>query len=66
MTAAGDMIVTVGLRIEPDAIFTVAQAARLVSLHAVTLRKKLRLGIIKGSRRAGDWRIRGSELLKLA
>ena len=52
--------------IDPGAIYTAKEAARLISLHIDTLREKLRLGIVKGSRKLGDWRIKGSELLKLA
>jgi hypothetical protein len=53
-------------RIEPEAIYRVAEAARLVGLHPDTLRKRLQVGATRGSRRAGDWRVRGAELLKLA
>lgn len=53
-------------RIEADAIYTAGEAARLTSMHIDTIRVRLRQGVIKGSRRAGDWRIRGAELLKLA
>lgn len=53
--------------IAPDAIYTVAEAAELLSLHPVTLRRKLRIRLVNGKRRgAGHWRIRCAELLKLA
>lgn len=52
--------------IDATALYTVEQAASLLSLHPVTLRKKLRCGLIPGKRRVGRWRIRGSELLNLA
>ena len=35
------------------------------SLPSSSVRKRVRLGLIKGSRRCGDWRIKGSDLLKL-
>ena len=66
MSASDSLTVTIGVRIESDAIFTVAQACKAVSVHPETLRRKLRQGIIKGKRILGDWRIKGSELLKLA
>ena len=50
--------------IEPTAIYTAPEAARLVGLHVETLTKKLRFGVIKGSRRIGTWRVRGSELIR--
>jgi hypothetical protein len=53
-------------RVEPDAIYSVKTAALLLDLHEVTLRKKLRAGIVRGSRKLGDWRVRGAELLRLA
>jgi excisionase family DNA binding protein len=52
-------------RIEPDAIYTVNEAATLISIHPETVTKKLRQGAIAGKRRLGRWRIRGAELLKL-
>lgn len=52
--------------IEPDAVYTAPEAARLVGLHVESMTKKLRLGIIKGSRRIGTWRVRGSELIRAA
>ena len=52
--------------IQPNQIYTVDQAATLLSMHPVTIRDKLRVGIIRGSRRIGRWRIIGSELLRLA
>lgn len=53
--------------VQPDAIYTVEDAARLVGYHVVTLRNKLRAGTVQGRRRrGGQWRIVGRELLKLA
>lgn len=52
--------------INPGAIYKISEAAPLVSMHPETMRQKLRLGVIGGSRRSGDWRIKGSELLKMA
>jgi len=52
--------------IEPMAIYSIRTAAWLLEMHPDTLRKRVRLGLIKASRRCGDWRIRGSELLRLA
>lgn len=54
--------------IEPNAVYSPEEAARLVPISAYVIRRKLRARIIKGSgggygRR---WMIRGSELLKLA
>jgi len=50
--------------IVPDAIYSVGTATEVVPLAAKTIRKYLRAGVIKGKGR--PWRIRGSELLKLA
>jgi predicted transcriptional regulator of viral defense system len=50
--------------IEPNAIYSVRQAAEITPVSAFTLRKYLRLGVLKGKGR--PYRIRGSELLKLA
>lgn len=52
--------------IHPDAVYTAPEAARLVGLHVESMTKKLRLGVIKGSRRIGTWRVRGSELIRAA
>ncbi len=52
--------------IDASALYTVEQAASLLCIHPVTLRKKLRCGLIPGKRRVGQWRMRGSELLNLA
>ena len=61
------VLVNGGGRIDPDAIYTVAQAAVLASMHPETLREKLRARILNGKRKGGgSYRIRGSELLKLA
>jgi len=61
------MSITAATRaIEPAAIYTAPEAARLVGLHAESMTKKLRLGVIKGSRRIGTWRVRGSELIRAA
>jgi len=60
------LIASPGVRaIDTNAIYTAEQASDLASLHPDTLRKKLRCGIITGERKAGSWRIRGAELLKL-
>jgi hypothetical protein len=66
MNADASITVTVGVRIEPDALFTLRDASKLAHLHPVTLRRKLRQGVVKGSNKAGKWLIRGAELLKLA
>jgi predicted transcriptional regulator of viral defense system len=50
--------------IEPNGIYSVAEAAQLTPLARKTLRKYLRLGKLKGKGR--PYRIKGSELLKLA
>lgn len=52
--------------IEANAIYSVRSAAFLLEMHPDTVRKRVRLGLIKGSRKCGDWRIKGSELLRLA
>lgn len=52
--------------IEANAIYSIKTAAWLLEMHPVTLRKRVKLGLIKGSRKCGDWRIKGSELLRLA
>ena len=53
--------------IDPNGIYSTEEAARLVNYHVVTIREKLRDGVIQGRRRhGGTWRVRGSELLKLA
>ena len=52
--------------IEATAIYTVAEAARLISMHPDSFRKMLKNGSIRGSKRLGDWRVKGAELLKLA
>lgn len=50
--------------IEPNGIYSTDEAATLVKLSVRTLREKLRIGIISGKGR--PYRIKGSELLKLA
>jgi len=52
--------------IEPTAIYTVREAAVLVSLAPKTMQRKIASGVINASRRMGTWRVRGSELLKTA
>lgn len=53
--------------IQPSALYRVPEAARLVGYHPATLRAKLREGAILGKRRrGGNWRVLGSELLRLA
>jgi len=52
--------------IEPTAIYSVKECAYLTATHPDTFRKKLQRRIVKGSRLLGDWRVRGSELLRLA
>lgn len=49
--------------IEPTALYTARDAARLLSVHPVTMRRLLRTGIVRGVKRAG-WRISGAELLR--
>lgn len=50
-----------------DALYTVPEAATLLSMHPKTLRRKLSYGVLSGKRRGGGhWRIRGTELLRLA
>lgn len=50
-----------------DALYTVVEAAAVLSMHPKTLRRKLGCGVVTGRRRGGGhWRIRGAELLKLA
>lgn len=56
---------TTSKRIESDAIYSVKTASDLLEIHEVTLRKKLRAGVVRGSRRLGDWRMRGADLLSL-
>jgi len=52
--------------IEPAAVYTAPEAARLISVHPKTMQQMLRDGIVKGSRKLRTWRVRGSELLKAA
>lgn len=52
-------------RIESDALYSVKTASRLLEVHEATLRTKLRAGVVRGTRRLGDWRMRGSDLLAL-
>lgn len=52
--------------IESNAIYSVREAAFLLSLAPKVMREKLVKGQIKGSRALGNWRVRGSELLKFA
>ena len=50
-----------------DAIYTVPEAAVILSMHAKTLQRKLRTGLIASRRRGGgQYRIKGSELLRFA
>lgn len=51
-------------RIEPDAIYSIKEASDLVPLSVWELRAKCSAGIIKA--RGRYYRIKGSELLKLA
>lgn len=51
--------------IVPNAIYTVDQAAALIGLHPETVTRKLRIGRVQGTRRAGRWRINGAELLRM-
>ena len=51
--------------IESNAVYSIKSAAYLLEMHPDSVRKRVRLGLIKGSRRCGDWRIKGSDLLKL-
>lgn len=50
--------------IDPAAIYTTAEAAPLVRMHPKTLARKIRAGLLRA--KGGHYRIRGSELLKLA
>ena len=56
-------------RIEPDAVYTVDQAAKLLGKgnSAKTLRRKLNAYIIVGKRTSprAPWMVRGAELLRL-
>lgn len=53
--------------IDPAAIYTVAECAELVGLGEQTIRRRLGDGLMQGKRRhGGQWRVLGSELLKLA
>lgn len=52
--------------IEPNAIYTAEEAADLLALELTTFRRMLRQGRLKGSRKLGRWRIKGSELMKAA
>ena len=47
-----------------DCVYTTRQAAALVQMHPKTLARKIRAGLIRAKGR--QYRIRGSELLKLA
>lgn len=49
--------------INPGALYTADEAARLLSVHVVTLRRLLRAGVLRG-RKIGGWRISGAELLR--
>ncbi|MBC7366192.1 MAG: helix-turn-helix domain-containing protein [Undibacterium sp.] len=57
---------TPGRKIEPDTIYTTETAAKALSVHPDTLTRWLRAGVIKGNRKLGSWRIKGSELLRQA
>lgn len=50
--------------IEPNALYTVPEAAALLSITPACITKKLRCGIINGKRTLGQWRVKGSELLR--
>ena len=50
--------------IQPDVIYTTAEAARLLSMHPKTLTRKIRAGLIRA--KGARYRILGRELLKLA
>lgn len=65
-TAAIILAGTTTRAIEPGAIYTVNEAAFLTSMRPKTLSAKLVAGTIPASRRLGTWRVRGSELIKLA
>jgi hypothetical protein len=54
-------------RIEPDAVYSISEAAELVPVGAQGLRRMMRAGILnaRGGGRGSPWTIRGSELLKL-
>jgi hypothetical protein len=65
-TAAIILAGTTTRAIEPGAIYTVREAAHLAAMSPATMQQKLAKGTINASRRLGTWRVRGSELLKLA
>jgi len=52
--------------IEPNAIYTAQEAALLLAINPQSMQRKLESGAIKGSKKIGRWRVRGSELLKFA
>ena len=52
--------------VEPAAIYTACEAAFLLRMNTVVMQRKLSAGVIKGSRRIGTWRVRGSELIRAA
>jgi hypothetical protein len=54
-------------RIEPEALYSIAEAAEKVAISRATLCRKLRARIIvaRGGTKGCPWQIRGSELLKL-
>lgn len=50
--------------IEPNAAYTVQEAAALLSVSEKTIRKLSRCGYVRASRVFGGWRVRGGELLR--
>ena len=52
--------------IHADVIYTLTEAAALVVCSPDSLMRRFRDGKIKATRAFGEWRVRGSELLKAA
>ena len=60
-------VLSTNKHIEPDALYSVAEATEKISISAGVLRQKLRARIVvaRGGTKGCPWQIRGSELLKL-
>ena len=52
--------------IEATAFYTPAEVARLLSMHVDTARRLIRIGSIQATKRFGDPRVMGAELLRVA
>lgn len=52
--------------IEPNAIYTDREAAAILAINVRVMQRKLQAGVIKGSKKTGRWRVRGSALLACA